>query len=217
MIKIRLIEKEVEKFIVIFYIIGTLGFVLPFTNNIFKILTPYALLINFFLLAYFHKKNRIKKDTFVFTSIFILGLIIEILGVQTKIIFGDYSYGNGLGLKVFDTPLIIGLNWLFLSYCTTSILNRVNTHSVIKIISSAALMVLYDLLLEQVAPKMNMWSWKNDIIPIQNYLVWFILALIFNSMLKIFRVHTKNPITLLIFSLQFTFLIVLFVYFSLNT
>lgn len=215
MIKTNLQEKEVKKFIVIFYCIGLLGFIIPYSNNFFKVLTPYALLTNFFILAYFHPKQKIKSDILVFSLIFICGLVIEIFGVATKNIFGDYTYGTGLGLKIYDTPLIIGLNWLFLSYTISSVVDKIKIHTVIKIILASLLMLIYDIVLEQIAPKMNMWSWKNDLVPLQNYIAWFVFALIFNSWLKIFKVNTQNPLSIMILGCQFLFFLILLFYFRL--
>jgi len=207
-------EKEVKKFIIIFYIIGTIGFILPITGDIFKLLIPYALILNFFLLAYFYRTSKIQKSIIIFGIIYISGLVIEIIGVQTKIIFGDYTYGAGLGIKIFGTPLLIGLNWLFLSFTTTSVVDKFKINTVFKIITASVFMLLYDIILEQIAPKLDMWSWKNDVVPIQNYMVWFGLALIFNSLLKIFKIETKNPLALIIFVCQTIFFILLFIYFQ---
>lgn len=217
MIKGKLKEKEVRKFIVIFYCVGTLGFLIPFTNPFFKTLIPYALLLNFFVLFYFHKVQKLKAEMTIFSVIFLLGLLIEILGAQTKIIFGDYVYGKGLGVKILDTPLIIGLNWLFLSYTSASIANKFKINAILQVIVASFLMLFYDLILEQVAPHLNMWSWKNGVIPLQNYLVWFILAIVFNTLIKVSKINTKNPVALIIFGCQFLFFVVLFAYFKLFT
>ncbi len=215
MFKIKLKEKEVRRFILIFYCIGLLGFIIPFTNNFFKILIPFALITNFFILFYFHKSKQIKKDLIIFLLIFLGGLIIEIIGVNTKIIFGDYAYGAGLGLKILNTPIIIGVNWLFLAYTTTTIVDNIKTNSFFKIILASALMIIYDIVLEQIAPNLDMWSWKNNIIPLQNYIAWFVVAVIFNTLIKVFRVNTKNPLSLIIFCSQFVFFGILLIYFRL--
>lgn len=211
----KLIEKEVKKFIIIFYIVGTAGFIIPFTNKLFGYLIPYALLLNFFLLAYFHKPVSAKKSAFAFLFIYLFSLIVEMLGVHSKIIFGDYTYGGGLGIKLFETPLLIGLNWVFLVYTTTAISNKLNIHSWLKVLVASFLMLAYDIVLEQVAPHLDMWWWKNNTVPIQNYLAWFGLAFIFNALLKLLKINIKNPLALIIFGCQFMFFVFLFVYFNL--
>ena len=103
---------KVVRFIIIFYAIGFTGFVLPFSHDFFISLTKWALLLNIFLLLWFHQGTFDLKTLAVFCFIFIAGIIIEIIGVNTGLIFGNYSYGKGLGIKIWGTPLLIGINWL---------------------------------------------------------------------------------------------------------
>ena len=78
------------------------------------------------------------------------GFLIEALGVNTGIIFGHYSYGKGLGLKIFNTPVIIGINWLFLSYTCVSVSNYLVKSPTIRFLMAPALMLALDSALEQV-------------------------------------------------------------------
>lgn len=82
-------------------------------------------------------------------------------------IFGTYNYGNALGIKILETPILIGFNWLFLTYCF-SFWDHLGLKSIFVIILAPLLMVLYDLALEHVAPALNMWSWEQNTIPITN-------------------------------------------------
>ena len=70
-------------------------------------------------------------------------------------------------------------------------------------------MVLYDVVLEQVAPKMQMWFWEADRVPFRNYLVWFLMALIFHTLLVITGLKLKNPLSKIVFSAQFLFFLIL--------
>ncbi len=73
----------------------------------------------------------------------------------------------------------------------------------------SVLMVLYDVVLEQVAPKMQMWFWNADRVPFRNYLVWFLMALIFHTLLVISGLKLKNPLSKIVFSAQFLFFLIL--------
>jgi putative membrane protein len=128
------------------------------------------------------------------------------------LIFGKYSYGDTLGLKISNTPIIIGLNWLLMTYITASVVDLFDIRVGYKIIAAAALMVIYDLVLEQVAPLMNMWSWQNNTIPLQNYLAWFVIALTFQAIFKIRKIDTYNPIAASVLIIQFVFFITLFLF-----
>ena len=199
---------EVQKFLVIFYIVGTLGFLIPMTKDLFVKMTPYALLLNTYLLAVYHKGYS-KRTIIAFSLIYLLGFLIEAVGVKTGIVFGSYEYGLGLGPKVIETPLLIGLNWLFLSYASCSIVDSLRAHKLFAYVLPALMMLCYDNVLEQVAPKMDMWSWRDGIVPMQNYVVWFILALVFTSFIRVMKVDTKNPLSIVLLLCQFVFLTIL--------
>ena len=206
--KNKLPLKEVIKFIILFYIVGFIGFLIPQTNHFFKTITPLALLLNTYLLAVYHEKYT-KKGLLIFAIIYLLGFLIEVAGVQTGKIFGIYSYGNSLGPKLWSTPLMIGVNWLFLTYTAVSISNKFSLKPWLTIIVAPALMLIYDLVLEQVAPKLNMWSWSNEDIPMQNYLAWYIIAFIFVVAIKALKIKVENKLATILFLCQFIFFVLL--------
>ncbi len=199
---------NVKKFIVIFYIVGFLGFVIPFTKALFITITPFALLINLYLLLVFHNKYILKHNLF-FLLIFFSGYIIEVIGVKTGFVFGYYTYGDALGVKLFETPILIGVNWLFLTYTATAITDDLKIKKWLAVFVAPLFMLMYDIVLEQVAPKMNMWSWLNSEVPLRNYIAWYFIALCFVFLLKIFKIETKNPLAAILLICQFVFFILL--------
>ncbi len=199
---------KVKHFVIIFYSVGILGFLMPFTKNIFIAITPFALLLNTYLLIIYHQNIQF-KDMLVFLSIFLLGYIIEVIGVNTGLIFGSYSYGHTLGVKLFDTPLLIGVNWLFLTYTATSAADYFTKDRWPTLIVAPTLMVIYDIVLELVAPHIDMWYWENSVVPLQNYIAWFIIAFAFVAILKAFKTNTHNPLALVILICQFLFFVFL--------
>ena len=131
--------------------------------------------------------------------------------MNTGLIFGRYVYGNSLGIKLFGTPLLIGINWLFLVYTTSSVLEGFKMPVLAKIGLAAALMLIYDIVLEQIAPMLDMWHWENGLIPLQNYVAWFVLALLFQSLLKILNVKVQNKFAFFIIICQFLFFLFLLI------
>ncbi len=206
--KNKIPEKEVKKFIVIFYGVGTLGFLIPFTKGFFIAITPFALLLSTYLLAIYHKKYALKTIV-IFVLIFLLGFFVEVVGVNTGLIFGNYKYGSGLGVKLFETPLLIGVNWLFLTYASVSVLSGLKINKNLALIFAPVLMLIYDLVLEQVAPKMDMWSWQNNDIPLQNYIAWFLIALVFVALIRVFKIDASNSMSKILLISQFVFFVLL--------
>ncbi|MFW5822497.1 MAG: carotenoid biosynthesis protein [Tangfeifania sp.] len=193
--------------------VGITGFVVPQTHSFFKTLTPFALLMSAGFLAWFHHPAYTTKTLLIFAVIFLFSFLAEMVGVQTGSIFGHYIYGESLGLKILETPLIIGMNWLMLIYCTNIIAGHITNNETIKPFLGAFLMVVYDLVLEQAAPKLDMWSWEGGTIPLQNYVAWFVFAFFFHLLIRKAKVQFKNPLAIPVFVIQFLFFVALVVYF----
>lgn len=158
------------------YLVGIANILLGFTDSLMK-LTPYNLLFATGILLY----NANKPDKiylFWFMIIGMAGFLIEWAGIETGLIFGSYSYGSGLGLKLFDVPLMIGINWAVLVFAAAAILQRLQWNILVKSAVGAALMVSYDILLEPVAIRFDFWSWAGGNIPLQNYLAWWVIAFV---------------------------------------
>jgi len=208
------LEFGLKLFIPIYYAVGLTGILLPETNPLFTRLIPFSLLLSYFALSIFHPDKTNKKSLLIFLLIGILGFVAEAIGVNTGLIFGHYQYGNSLGFKIFNTPAVIGLNWLFLVYASASVLERAKMNNFVKIILSSALMLVYDIVLEQVAPRIDMWHWENDSVPFQNYLAWFVISVIFHSMIKGFEIKTDNKLAPILLISQFMFFLILFTFLS---
>ena len=190
---------------VVFYAVGVGGIGIPVTQRLFIILIPFALLLSFVAILLFHKSLKSANTRFVFFTIILVSYLVEVAGVNSQVIFGKYMYGQGLGFKVFDTPLMIGINWAMLIYCSASIIERFRLPVVLQVVFASTLAVMYDVVLEQVAPFLDMWYWNGNTVPLQNYVVWFVLALIFHTLVKLKKVQTVNPLAPAIFICQFLF------------
>jgi putative membrane protein len=104
------------------------------------------------------------------------------------------------------------MNWLLLIYTTGTIVQNIKIAPVLRIAAGASMMLVYDLVLEQVAPKMNMWSWQNDQVPIENYITWWLVAATFHALIEIFGIKLRNPLSVIVLTVQFLFFVVLFLF-----
>lgn len=204
--------KEAKKAILSFYLVGTVGMLIPWSFPLFKMLIPYSLLLCFVFLAMFHRSKMDARTLFFSCFVFLFSFFVEVYGVATGIIFGSYEYGKSLGFKLFDTPVLIGLNWLFLVYTTSSLTQFWKMPFILKVLLPSFAMVLYDSVAEQVAPSMGMWHFEGGKVPIQNYLAWFGLAVVFQSLLQYFKIRFENPLSVFVLVLQFLFFVVLFLF-----
>jgi putative membrane protein len=148
-------------------------------NEFFLSTTPYVLSLTLLLLILNHNLSS-KKSKIGLMLIFLFGLIVELLGVNYGLFFGDYSYGDNLGSKIYGVPYVIGFNWVLLIIATGSVSDKlIKGKEVYKIIFASFLMVLIDLLMEKSAPKLDFWEFVISPVPFSNYLWWFIFSLCF--------------------------------------
>ena len=113
--------------------------------------------------------------------IFLLGLTVEIIGVNFSIFFGEYRYGNNLGVKIFDVPIVIGFNWVLLIILTGNFAHKIFPKSImLRVLNGSIMMILLDLLIEISAPKLDYWEFAVNPVPLSNYLWWFIFSILFH-------------------------------------
>ena len=201
--------RNARLFFAIFYFVGTIGFLIPSTANLFSYLTPFALFITTVLLMIFHTENLDKKTISIFSIIFLFGYGIEVIGVNTGLIFGDYSYSYGLGPKLINTPLMIGINWLILTYTFDTLTRDFKYSKIVQALIAATAMTSYDIIIEQVAGTLQMWHWSGDSIPIKNYIAWFVIGFIMQLIIKYSKINTKNPLSIAIILCHITFFLIL--------
>lgn len=206
--------KELPGNFVRFYTVGLVLFLLPFTRELFISITVLSLILVIGV-TFYHQKEWNLKILLYFAFIIVGSFLLEMLGTTTGKIFGAYHYKRGLGPEVNHTPLIIGLNWLFLTYASHDIAYRFSNTSIIRILTGTGLMILYDLLLEWVAPSMQMWHFDTGYPPLRNFIAWFIAAFIFQSGFEILHIYTDNKPARMLFVIQGGFFLLIGIYSSL--
>lgn len=139
-------------------------------------------------LLVFLAEENCKKNVLTFLIIFSGGFLIELIGTKTGYLFGNYQYGDVLGLKLFDVSVIIGVNWFAIVLASSNLVRKVNVPLIFQAFLAALLAVLLDFVIEPIAVKYGFWTWKNDIIPLYNYVTWFVFAFIFSW------IYLKNSI-----------------------
>ena len=127
-----------------------------------------------------------ERQKFVIVSIGVIvgSFGIEWLGVRTGEIFGAYVYGQTLRPSVGGVPISIGCAWFVMLIASTAVAQKIAPKSLagnpFKLaFLVAALMVCFDLLMEPAAVKLDYWTWLDNRVPLQNYLMWFGLSFIF--------------------------------------
>ena len=198
-------NKKVSIIIIwLFHLSGLLG-LLYIDKNLFASLTPLNLFISTTLL-FVNQTNATRMKFFIVFAIFFVGMIAEILGVQYGLIFGNYEYGNNLGLKLVGVPILIGFNWVVLTVICGSISSKIFKKSkVLSIILGITLMLLIDITLEPIAPVLDYWEFSGSKAPLQNYIGWGITSLITQTLYQYFYKTKEFIFSINLFIAQFLF------------
>jgi uncharacterized membrane protein len=192
--------------LLITHAVGFWGLQLSDMNEYFRQLTPVQLGFTAFLIFVFHQNWNLKFIA-IMLLIGVLGFGSEWLGVHTGMIFGEYHYGETLGYKIDEIPLMIGLNWIILIYATGNIVLKLETNKYIKVAFGAFLMLAIDYYIEPVAIKFDFWSWDTPTgaIPFQNYVAWYILSLGFLLLFFETGIKKVNPMAIVGYVIQLLF------------
>ncbi len=195
--------------LILIHLIGVIGLNSSKTRELFEHISSLNLLLAALIIFYFEKHKNTSLYIYIFI-VFIIGMSAEIIGVHTQKLFGEYYYTNTLGFSILKVPLIIGINWVVLTYCTAKITNQfLNKHTFLNIVIGAILMVLLDVLLEFFAVKHQLWIWKDRTYPsIQNFAGWFFVSLLTHSTFRFLVKKTENKIAIYYFIILVFFLLI---------
>ncbi|MDE3235831.1 MAG: carotenoid biosynthesis protein [Bacteroidota bacterium] len=212
----------------LFHISGFIGIVFTPYKEWFIQHTPLNLLLMFLLLLFTQKKYN--KPFFVFAvACFITGLIAEMIGVNTGWLFGNYAYGEVMGIQWLGVPLLIGINWFVVVFCSGSIMFQLQTFIENKyaasglqlspavkraslVIDSALLATFFDFIMEPVAMRLGFWQWKNAFVPLYNYVCWFAISALLLWLFGRLSFDKKNYFSIHLLIIQLLFFLALRIY-----
>jgi len=174
----------IPRIMVFLHAVGVTG-ILAGYGQYFLDFTAVNLLVNGILAAWADWNQR----HWTWVAAILGGLGVEIVGVQTGILFGTYSYGTVLGPMVAGVPLILGvLWWVSLMGCGhwTDRLMRWRGWSregfagtAFRATLAATLMTLFDGMIEPVAIQAGWWAWEGVGVPWLNYGTWWAVSFLF--------------------------------------
>ncbi|MBN1388576.1 MAG: carotenoid biosynthesis protein [Bacteroidales bacterium] len=193
--------ERIKSFLMSYYIIGFAGFSINISYDLFRQLISFSILLSLALLLVYHKNW---SRTFIITALIIItgGWLIELIGTKTGFPFGEYEYSNLLRPLIAGVPLILGLNWLFLVYCSFVITSFIPAANTLRAMAGALLMTGYDFLLEPFAIHTGMWTWQEDKVPLSNYIAWFVISFVFVRLLYINPPEKDNKLGIFLFIYQ---------------
>jgi putative membrane protein len=191
--------------IILFHIVGLVGFLTPALQPLFLKIVPFHLLLMLVVVIYSHQSVNLKFAYF-FVTVFVFGFVLEWVGLHHHLIFGNYVYGQTLGIKLFDIPLMIGVNWFLLVYATGVSMQNLGFKSLnTRVILGAIILVLLDILIEPVATRFDYWHWLTLTAPMENYIGWFLVSGLMLGIFETFKFAKQSIVAAVLLISQFVF------------
>lgn len=205
----------------LFHICGLVGILAG--NSFFINATPFTLLLMFLLLVWTQEGKNPAYFLFMLIAVSV-GLLAEIFGVNTGLIFGDYTYGSVLGFKIMGVPLVVGLNWCMVVFSSGIVLTTLQqyVHSLwpqsepapalqlISLIIDGALMAtFFDWIMEPVAMKLGFWNWAGGEIPFSNYAGWMGVSALLMLVFHLAKFRKQNTFAIHLLMIQMMFFLLL--------
>lgn len=194
------------------YTVGVIGHLIDFTLPLMKILTPFTLLLTGGTVLFFSQKNTDNKMLFWVIITYSITFTLEVIGVKTGLIFGNYSYGKTLGLNLFEVPLIIGFNWVLVVMGAIQLSKKLFNDYFFIALFTGIFAVIFDFFLEPIAIRLDYWSWEGNHVPLQNYIAWFVIAFMFSILFQKMKITINSTLAEKYFLTQLTFFIILFLF-----
>lgn len=158
-------------------------------------LSAFLLLIN----------SQIQRQPWLLLLVGVIGFASEVVGTSTGAVFGDYAYGENLGYKLWNVPLVIAVNWFMLGILAFVVASKITSNKIATIVLSALIMVLIDLIIEPVAPKFDYWEFAGGMPGLHNYVGWFIVALPVQWIIYECKVTVQNSVAWNLLAAQLLF------------
>lgn len=198
-------------FMLIVHISGAIGMMTP-ARMYFLALTPVNLVISFALILYFHPRKSpvFWRNVFV---IVVFGFLIELIGVNTGWPFGIYQYEWAFGPQLWNTPIVIGLNWFVMTYGGVYFIRRLFSNELVTSFITGLCVTLLDVILEPVAIYSSYWTWASERVPLSNYVTWFVCISVFAFLIIRSEKIVINPIVKWILGGQVVFFVTLCIYY----
>ncbi len=193
----------------IIFLAGLIGHALTSMRPLMLLLTPYILFLTGIIVFFFTFMRSELKLVIWCLIIYILTFFLEVAGVKTGIIFGNYVYGDTLGLKFLGVPLIIGFNWVIVILGAVTIAEQIDQNIFLTALFTGTLAVLFDIMMEPAAIRLNYWEWSSGMIPVSNYYAWFGISFFSSMLYDLFKLKTNERLPEVYFTLQLVFFILL--------
>jgi bisanhydrobacterioruberin hydratase len=195
-----------------------------YNQDLFASATPLNLVLCCLLMLYTAQDRN--RNLFIFLVIsFLVGFLVECIGVNTGLLFGKYTYLPAMGPQLLGVPLVLGINWATTMYCCGIAINHLmqkfvsNTNTQAAAIykkwalpiDAAILATVFDWVLEPAAIKLKFWQWHTNtgMPPLFNYVCWFGTSLLLMFLFNKLNFDKRNTFAIHLLLIQMLFFVLI--------
>lgn len=186
--------------LMIIYMTSLVGLTSPNQHEWYLFFSPHFIALNALFLVLYHK-NWNKEAIAYILGAAIFGLGFEYLAQSTNAIYGPYSFGDILEPSIGNTPLVMGLYWLILTYSSASIATKFPVKNKYALSAlGTALMLFLALLIQTPGYNLTFWYYAEDSIPVIRYaLVLSVVGFIWQYLFQHFKVDGSNKMSIYVY------------------
>lgn len=196
--------RAAQAVLLLFHVTGFVGLAFSNDPSFYLQFVPLNLLLTVGLLLAFQPRRTAAFWLFCAVTA-VVGFFVEVVGIRTGLLFGQYTYGATLGWKWLGVPLMIGVNWVIVTYNAGILARYLPLPDFLRAVLAALLMVGLDLCIEPVAVRYDFWSWQYDVIPMLNFKGWFAVSLILQVYFNRTDFVKRNPLAPFVYLVQLLF------------
>lgn len=176
--------------LLLLYLVGALGILSPWRAEFVAL--SFANLVFTALLLLGQASNVSHRGLVAFVFCGVVGFTVEAVGVHTQMVFGEYSYTASLGPRWLGVPLVIGLNWAVLVHAVHACVCRFTESVAARVLLGATAMTGFDFVMEPAAIALDYWRWHADVVPVRNYVAWWVISAMLFVVTEILSKPTRN-------------------------
>ncbi len=208
----KLFKDPTEQYSVIFiavaFLLGIVLHLIPDLRPLIIRLTELNLFLMSSLIFAFGLLNNHRNLTeFTFWGLITIlcVFLVAVVGINTGVLFGSFEYGSTLPTTVAHIPLVVPLNWAMLLLSAYGFFSNAVSQRHLRALLASVVVFLLNLLIQPVGVKLGYWVWDTDTIPVQNYISWFVVSIIFTQILALMKIHARSVIFKTYLIMQFLF------------
>lgn len=137
---------------------------------------------------------------------YMITMFLESLGVNFGLVFGFYIYSKLLGPGIAGVPFLIGATWISVVYGSICLARCFTGSNLPSALLAGIFCLVYDLLLEVVAVRMGYWAWSGGVVPLQNYISWYLIGAVLSYVFLAMRLNPRNAVNAWLIMVQAVYL-----------